>query len=111
MKYIYLSKANFNTLKVGRHYRVILHYAFMNKLVKSQVMLKFFFLLFLGCPEAYGVPRPGAVPGPGEVVPYAAAVATSDPLTHCAGDQTCILGISVVAQWLTNPTRNHKVAG
>lgn len=31
MKYIYLSKANFNTLKVGRHYRVILHYAFMIK--------------------------------------------------------------------------------
>lgn len=31
MKYMYLSKANFNTLKVGRHYRVILHYAFMIK--------------------------------------------------------------------------------
>ena len=28
-----------------------------------------------------------------------------------ARDQTCILGVPVVAQWLTNPTRNHEVAG
>ena len=25
--------------------------------------------------------------------------------------QTSHLGVPVVAQWLTNPTRNHKVAG
>ena len=25
--------------------------------------------------------------------------------------KTCELGVPVVAQWLTNPTRNHEVAG
>ena len=26
-------------------------------------------------------------------------------------DQNAIYGVPVVAQWLTNPTRNHEVAG
>ena len=26
-------------------------------------------------------------------------------------EQECTIGVPVVAQWLTNPTRNHEVAG
>ena len=30
---------------------------------------------------------------------------------YAVGKKKCIKGVPVVAQWLTNPTRNHEVAG
>ena len=30
---------------------------------------------------------------------------------HDHPHENCTLGVPVVAQWLTNPTRNHEVAG
>ena len=59
---------------------------------------------------------------------YTTATATKDPSRICdlhhslwqhrisnplseEGDQTHILGVPVVAQWLTNPTKNHEVLG
>lgn len=36
---------------------------------------------------------------------------TSDALDVLTGIKRLIPGVPVVAQWLTNPTRNHEVAG
>ena len=45
--------------------------------------------------------------------PYAAGMAEEN--THTKKDQKkkkdILWGVPVVAQWLTNPTRNHEVAG
>ena len=88
----------------------------------------FFFLFFLGLhPRHMEVPRLG-VESELQLLAYTTATATPEPglvsdLHHSswqrwilnplreATDQTCILGVPVVAQWLTNPTRNHEVAG
>ena len=40
--------------------------------------------------------------------PYAAGAALEKPKKQ---NKTKNLGVPVVAQWLTNPTRNHEVAG
>ena len=36
---------------------------------------------------------------------------TDDQTMGGLHQKKCILGVPVVAQWLTNPTRNHEVAG
>ena len=41
----------------------------------------------------------------------AQVILQESPLDYIHTFHKCCLGVFVVAQWLTNPTRNHEVAG